>query len=176
MDLAKLIEFLQNIIAKKNIFLAVIVVLCFVMSAIILFGNLSSKIINLKNENQKKLQKISKITELNDAKVKLNEFISSLPKPLSGEELVTKVEDYAIQNHINILNVSSTDIQKHDHYVSMGINMSLKVQNFKDLISFFHGIEKSPLLLKIDNWTGRTGEPLGSIDCEISIIVTQLNI
>jgi hypothetical protein len=175
MDLNKLIEIFQTIISRKNIFLAVIVVLGFLMGAVILFGNLSSKIINLKNENQKKSEKITKITELTQSKTKLKEFMSSFPKALSGEELVTKVEDYAIQNHINILNVSSTDMQKHDNYVSMGITMNFKAPNFKNLISFIYAMEKSPLLFKVENWTGKSEEARGSIDCEINITATQLN-
>src|SRR5438093_1626496 len=107
-------NFFQNVILKKNIFLVIVVVLIFFISAIILFGDYSSKKMNYQNQNQNKLQKISRAEEYNKSKEELKKFTSSLPKPLISDEIVNEVEDYAIRNNISILDVSSKDLPKRD--------------------------------------------------------------
>src|SRR5205085_1428706 len=128
----------QNVILKKNFFLVIVVVLIFFITAVILFGDYSSKMGNYKNENQKKMEKISRIKEYSQSKENLAKFMAAVPKSLGPDELVAQVDDFALHNHISIVNVSSKDMQKFDEYVTMEIQISVKAQNFKDMVSFFH--------------------------------------
>jgi hypothetical protein len=168
---------IQKVLANKSFFLIIIVFVVFLIIAIILYGDYSSKTFNYKNQNEKKLQKIDRIIVYSKSKDEIEKFLSSLPKPLSSDELVNLVDDYAIQNHIDILNVVAKQSQKYEKYISMEIHMAAKVQNFKDLVSFFYLIENSPYLFKLDAWSGRTGDSsTGIIDCDINIIATQIKI
>jgi hypothetical protein len=170
-------KILQNIIAKKNIFLAVVVVLIFLISGIALFGDYSTKATSYKLQNQKKSEKIERITEYNKSNEDFKKFISSVPKPLGADELVSQVEDYAVQNHINISNVSSTSMQKNaqSQTLSMDMHFNIRAKNFKDLVSFFHMVEAA-YSFKIQAWSGRKADPTGAIDCDLTITSTQLNI
>ena len=168
---------LQKIIVKKSLFLVAVVLLIFFVSALILFGDYSSKAINYQNQNQQKLQKIDRVAKYNKSNKELKEFLTSLPKQLGTDELANQVEDYAVRNHIDIVDVLSKDPKISDHSVSIEIHLSVKVRNFNDLVLFFHVVETSPFSLKVDFWSGKIGDAnTGLMDGDINIIATQIKI
>ncbi len=175
MDQNSINKSIQKIIEKKSLFLVIVVFLLFLVSAVILFGDYSSKMVNYQSQDKIKRQKIDLIAEYEKSETDLKEFLAALPKRFSTDELLSQVENYALKNHINIVNVSSKDAQNYKNYTSIGMHMSFKVKNFMDMISFFQNIEKSPYALSVESWIGKAGETRdGAIDCEINIIATQI--
>ena len=100
-----------------------------------------------------------------------------MPKTISTDALINQVDDYAIQNHIEILDVSAKDPQKLEDYTSLGIHLAVKVKDFKDLVLFFYMIETSPYSLKVESLNGKIQDSkVGSITCDINIISNQIKL
>lgn len=175
MDLSSINKIIQTIISKKSIFLAVVVVLGFIVSAIVLYGDFSTKINSFETQNQSKIKKIDRIKEYDQSKEELKKFLASLPRPLNPDELIGQVEDYAINNRITIVNISSKDMEKHDDYKSMEITMSIKAPSFKNLLTYFRVLETSPYSLRIKSFSTQKGETPESLESNLIIIATELN-
>jgi hypothetical protein len=175
MDQNKVNKGIQKILDNKNIFLVVVVVLIFFICAVILFGDFYSKIVNYRDLNRGKLEKIALVDSFNKSKDAVDNFKKSVPKPLSGDELINQIEEYATHNHINVIDVASKDPQNFDNYISTGMNMTVKVKDFKDLVSFFNMVETSPYSLKVEVWSAKSKNAAdGSFDCEMYIVASQI--
>ena len=177
MDKNSLNRIIYKIIEKKSVFLVVVVVLLSFISAVILFGDFSSKALNYQKENKLKIEKIARIAEHEQTNQRLKDLVASLRKPIDTDKLLNQVEDYAVKNHIDIVRVSAKDAQKSSKSTSIGMSMSFKVKSFTDLVSFLEMIENSPYFLRVESWLGNVEDPQkGSMECDINVATTQIKI
>ena len=166
---------IQKIIENKSVFLVIVVVLIAVICGVILFGDYSTKVVNYKEQNKSKLEKIDLISAANKSTEALDGFAKNFPNSFSGDELANKVEEYAIRHHINIVDMTSKDPQKLDMYATISIKTSFVVKDFKDLVAFFDEIENSPYSLKVESLSAGTRDATdGSFSCEVNIVATQI--
>ncbi len=167
----------KKFIEKKSLFLVLVVFLLFVVSAIVLFGDFSSKAVKYRKQNEEKLKKVARIAEYEKSNKEIKDFIFSLPESFDAEKIANQVAEYASTNHINVLRTSSKDVQVYDKYSIIGIRVSFIARNFHDLVSFFRAIENSPYYFKIESWLGKTvNSGDGSIESEVNIIAYQIKI
>lgn len=177
MDQNGLNKIIQQITDNKNIFLVFVVVLFFVIAAVILFGDYSSKFESYKKQNQSKMEKVSLLGEFNRSKEALDVFLKSRPKTLEGNELVSKIEEYAVANHINIIDITSRDPQRYDVYMTTAIRMNMNAKSFKELVSFLNKVETSNYALRVESLSVKAKSPNdGSFNCEVNIVATQMKL
>lgn len=176
MDINTLNKSIQQIIERKSLFLVVVVLLIFFMIGAALFGDYSSKRVNYQNQIKEKLNRNSVVDDYDKSMAQFNEYASSLAKSATGDALI-QLEDYASQYNINVLNASPGEVQEHGYYSSIGFHLSVRVGDFKDLISFLQTVENSPFRFKVDYYTATMADVnTGSINCEINITSTQIKL
>ena len=149
---------LQNILAKKSIILVVVVVLAFFILGIVLWGSFSSKTAAYQNQIQQKKQKSIIIEERDKVKKRLSEYVASLTKPLTSDALTNKIADYALQYNVEIVEINAGEVKKFDYYISTPILLTVKIRDFKNLISFMKILETGKYAFKIEKWKGSMDE------------------
>ena len=172
MDLAKLI---QKVIQNKSLFFVVVVVLAFSVAGVVLWGGFNSKMVFYQNQIRQKKEKNTIILEYNKVKKQLDEYLSSLSKPLTSEALISKIASYASQSHIDIVDINPQGTKKFDNYVSIIINLSITAKDFRDIVSFIRLLETSPYSFKIQNWKGKMPDSeAGVTACDLNIVSVQV--
>ncbi len=149
---------LQNILAKKSLILVVVVVLAFFILGIVLWGSFSSKTAAYQSQIQQKKQKNIVIEERGNVKKQLSDYVAALPKPLTSDALTNKIADYALQHNVEIIEINAGDIKKFDYYIVTPILLTVKIKDFKDLVSFMNMLETGKYPFKIEKWKGTMDE------------------
>ncbi|MBF0489829.1 MAG: type 4a pilus biogenesis protein PilO [Candidatus Omnitrophica bacterium] len=168
---------IQVFVERKSLLLVVLVVILFAICAVQLFRDYSSKVAAYKDKSKQNVLKLNYISEYNKSADELKAFVSSLPTVVSSDEMVNQVADLAAKNDITINNISSSkESQRTDYSSSWSINVSVHVKSFQSLVSFFYALETSKYLFRIQSWAGSGDPKLGTIDCEVRILATQIKL
>lgn len=173
MDLNKIFK---SITENKSVFLALVVVLAFFIAGVVLWGGISSKMVSYRNQIEQKKEKNKIIEEYGRSKKQLDEYLASLAKPLTSDALTNKIAALASQNRIEDIDIVPQPAKKFDYYIATTINLSFKVNNFKDLITFMQALDASPYVFKVQSWKAKMddGEERGVVNCELVITSTQV--
>jgi hypothetical protein len=166
---------IKQIIERKSIFLVVVVLLIAFIIGTVLYGNYSSKMVNLQNKIQQNTQKITLISPYQKSKEDVDKIIDSSGQTLTGDALISQISDYANPNHIEIINASPGEVQNQSFSTITTFRLNVRAKSFKDLVSFIFAIERSVYLLKVDSLTLTIDNPAqGSLNCDININSVQI--
>ncbi len=166
---------LQQMIAKKSIFLVIVVLLLFFIGGIVLWGGVSSKMVSYQNQIQQKKQKYSVIEDYVQNKKRFDDYIGTLRKVLTSDALINQISDYASQNHVEV-DFNPQGTKKYDLYTSTAIHLTVRVKDFKDLVSFVQMLETSPYGFRVENLAGKMddSETAGFITFDLNLTSAQI--
>ena len=168
-------RYVQQIVERKGVVLVLVIVVMCMTGAAVLFREFSSQMTNYQEQIKQKNEKNNKIAEHEKSFTQLNELKSLLVKTTSQEELINQLEDYASKDNVSILNENTADTKDQNYYTATGMHLSIKVENFQNLVSFLHRVETSPYAFKVEYWSATVEDAnKGSIHCEINITSIQI--
>jgi Tfp pilus assembly protein PilO len=99
-------------------------------------------------------EKSAALDKFNAAQEELNNFMKDVPKEISGDELIEKLSQFAINRNIQILSFSPAK-EKSNNYVSLtSVEIHVTSDNYADIILFMRDIENSPYSVRITKWVG----------------------
>jgi hypothetical protein len=99
--------------------------------------------------------KIATINEYEKLQQELKNFFNETKTPLTGEELMSQITDFASKYDIQIESLSPTKEQDETLFHITSINLSISGQNYRDIILFLYDIEHHLSSIRILKYSTR---------------------
>ncbi len=116
-----------------------------------------AEITTVSNQITQLEKKIAAIKEYDAVDKKTNDFLNLIPPPVSDEDFMNKLTDFADKRNIQIKSFAPTKRQAMKLYDASSLNLNVTTHDYKNLWLFIHDIETSPLNIRIDDLNCRLG-------------------
>ncbi|MCK5214721.1 MAG: hypothetical protein KAR05_05155 [Candidatus Omnitrophica bacterium] len=164
MDLSKLdIKDLQKInytqlgkdLTKRPDFIIIIASILLSLFLSIHFFSKNQKLANtLKLEVKTLEDKVAVIETYNKTKGDLAAFQDAISEPLSEEELINIISDFAFKRNLQIKSLTPGQDKESTYHNLISIHVRIESSDFKNMWLFIHDIESSKTALRVDDWNG----------------------
>ena len=112
----------------------------------------------LKGQITELKEKLDVVKEHDQSVRELKEFTDKFPKSISNEQLIDKINEFALRHKIQILSFSSAENISEENWTSSSVIFNLSSESYVNLLLFIQDVENSSYALKIEKWSGSVRE------------------
>lgn len=126
------------------------------------YSKRQNEIKNVKYEISMLEGKIGAIDEYDIIKAELDQYVANIPQPISEDQLINQITDYAVARNIQIQSFSPAKKQTQPLYDLTSIILKVTADDYANLWLFINDIEKSPYTMRVERWSGFMGPSAGT--------------
>ena len=174
-------KLLANIKTRPDIIIIAIAVAGTIFFCSKIYGDNQTKITTARTEIKNLEKKIEAIEKYKKRQDDLQGFVTQIPGPISEDNLINLITDFAVKHHVQIESFSPANKGTMPLYETAGLNLNLSVKDYKNLWLFIHDIEESAYPIHIGRWRaslegGQTQTERGQLPHQEEKLLVQIEI
>jgi hypothetical protein len=99
--------------------------------------------------------KLDALNQLNATKKTHKEFLEKAPQPVTDDQLIETLSEFAFQRDVQILSFSSPEKKSNNLLVLTSIELKIASEKYENIILFINDIENSSYAMRIGEWSGK---------------------
>ena len=172
-------KLLQNVLKRTDSLAQSVVIVISIILLLFLIVSSNNQTKSLRANIASLKEKTQSVASLDNSKKELAQYLSTLPDPITGEKLISILNDIAVASRVQVLSFSPAIQNKTE--LSELINMRLDISGaaYKDIWQFIYNLETSKHPIRVNSWVGvpeapypqdpMAGEPNFKATIEISL-------
>mgnify|MGYP001559198009 CR=1 FL=1 len=145
---------------RPHIFINSLIILVTVVTVITGFKGYAKKSATLKWEITKLQERMDAVEESNRLQKEYKAFVSSFPKSILIEQLISKLSEFAANRRVQITSFAPVK-EKGDTYKKVGwVQLNVSSSRYQDVVFFIKDIEDAPYAMRVGKWSGKMQEEI----------------
>ena len=137
---------------QTDILIIILLIVVTICATIFIYNDSQRKISSMKSGIAAAEEKVKVVGEYEKIEKDFNAFKEKIPKPISSDQFIDKLSEFALKNNVQIFSISKPQNSGGEILELTTISFNVAAEDYPHLLSFIKDIESSPFALRLNKF------------------------